>query len=194
MAGSSRIFSAGGGKRSLLTCSQEEHLGTSMVAQGLRLSMQGAQVQSLVRELRFPHTWGPKTKIKNRNNIVTNSMKTLKTVHIKKKKKGRASLLGAPDPDSAGLPPVVRWAFWSPQGRGEPTDLPFLTRLEERNAEPGSPTPLAGRRETPHPYVVPLALGLQTRWLLYHSPFRVLFCLLFVLFMDLQLYFLGMSR
>ena len=79
-------FSAGGGKRSLLTCSQEEHLGTSMVAQGLRLSMQGAQVQSLVRELRFPHTWGPKTKIKNRNNIVTNSMKTLKTVHIKKKK------------------------------------------------------------------------------------------------------------
>ena len=60
-----------------------------MVAQGLRLhlSMQGAQVQSLLRELRFPHAWGPKPKTKNRNNIVTNSMKTFKMVYIKKKKK-----------------------------------------------------------------------------------------------------------
>ena len=86
-------FSAGEGKRSLLTCSQEKHLGTSMVAQGLRLhlSMQGVQVQSLLRELRFPHAWGPKTKTKNRNNIVTNSMKTFKMVHIKKKKKKHLS-------------------------------------------------------------------------------------------------------
>ena len=79
--------SAREGKRSLLTCSQEKHLGTSMVAQGLRiyLSMQGVQVKSLLRELRFPHAWGPKTKTQNRNNV-TNSMKSLKMVHIKKKK------------------------------------------------------------------------------------------------------------
>ena len=49
-----------------------------MVAQGLRiyLSMQGVQVKSLLRELRFPHAWGPKTKTKNRNNV-TNSCLSL---------------------------------------------------------------------------------------------------------------------
>ena len=165
-----------------------------MVAQGLRiyLSMQGVQVKSLLRELRFPHAWGPKTKTKNRNNV-TNSMKTLKMVHIKKKKK-RASLLGAPDPNSPGLLSVARWAFWSSRGgKGQQTYLVLLAWGRETLGLSRLPL-LVGRLETPPPYVVSLVLGLQTRWLLYHSPFRVLFCLLFVLFMDLQLYFLGMSR
>ena len=36
---------------------------------------------------KIPHASGPKTQnIKKRSNIVTNSIKTLKTVHIKKKK------------------------------------------------------------------------------------------------------------
>ena len=34
-----------------------------------------------------PGALGPKNKTENRNNIVTNSMKTLKVVHIKKKKR-----------------------------------------------------------------------------------------------------------
>ena len=33
-----------------------------------------------------PGALGPKNKTENRNNIVTNSMKTLKMVHIKKRK------------------------------------------------------------------------------------------------------------
>ena len=115
-----------------------------MVAQGLRLhlSRQGVQAQSLLRELRFPHAWGPKTKKKNRNNIVTNSMKTFKMVHIKKKKKKRASLLGAPDPNSAGLLSAVRWAFWSSRGGKGQTDLASLRSLGERNAGPESPSPI----------------------------------------------------
>ena len=45
--------------------------------------MQGVRVQSLVRELRsyIPHG-------QNINNTVTNSMKTIKMVHIKKKRWG----------------------------------------------------------------------------------------------------------
>ena len=166
-----------------------------MVAQGLRLhlSMQGAQVQSLLRELRFPHAWGPKPKTKNRNNIVTNSMKTFKMVYIKKKKKKSISPGGSRSKQRC-LPAVVRWAFWSSQGRDEPTDLPSLLARGRETLGLGHLPLLVGGLETPHPYVVPLVLGLQTRWLLYDSPFRVLFCLFFVLFMDLQLYFLGMSR
>ena len=178
-----------------MTCSQEEHLGTSMVAQGLRLhlSMQGAQVQSLLRELRFPHAWGPKPKTKNRNNIVTNSMKTFKMVYIKKKKK-RAFLLGAPDPNSAVCLLLSDGPSGHPRGgMSQQIYLLLLARGRETLGLGHLPL-LVGGLETPHPYVVPLVLGLQTRWLLYDSPFRVLFCLFFVLFMDLQLYFLGMSR
>ena len=40
----------------------------------------------VVRELRFPHALQPKTKTQNRSNIVTSSIKTLKRVHIKKRK------------------------------------------------------------------------------------------------------------
>ena len=58
--------------------------GTSLVVQWLRLPMQEVQVRSLVRELR-PHTPpDQKTKTQNRSNIVTDSIQTLATVHIKK--------------------------------------------------------------------------------------------------------------
>ena len=52
-----------------------------------RLPMQGVWVQSLVRKLRSHISLGQKTKTWNRSSIVTNSRKTLKMVHIKKKKK-----------------------------------------------------------------------------------------------------------
>ena len=51
----------------------------------LRLPMQGVWVQSLVRELRSHMPQGQKTKTENRSNNVTNSIQTLKMVHIKKK-------------------------------------------------------------------------------------------------------------
>lgn len=151
-----------------MTCSQEEHLGTSMVAQGLRLHTvnAGAQVQSLLRELRFPHAWGPKPKTKNKNNIVTKFNEDFKMVYIKKKKEhfswGSRSKWRC-------LPAAVRWAFWSSQGQDEPTDLPSLTRLGRETLGLGHLPLLVGGLETPHPYVVPLVLGLQTRWLVYHS-------------------------
>ena len=46
--------------------------------------MQGVQVPSLVRHLRSHMPHSQKTKTQNRSNIVTNSIKTLKMVHIKK--------------------------------------------------------------------------------------------------------------
>ena len=49
--------------------------------------MQREQVQSLLGELRSSMPCGQKTKTKNRSNIVTHSIKTLKMVHIKKTKK-----------------------------------------------------------------------------------------------------------
>ena len=48
--------------------------------------MQGVQVQSLVQELRSHMPCGQKTKAQNRSNIVTDSIKILKIVHIKKQK------------------------------------------------------------------------------------------------------------
>ena len=61
-----------------------------MAVQWLRLylPMQGVWVPSLVRKLRsIPHAlWPKKHKTQNRSNMVTNSKKTLKMVHIKKKK------------------------------------------------------------------------------------------------------------
>ena len=45
----------------------------------------GVQVQSLVWKLRSYMPHGQKTKAENRNNIVTNSIKTFKMVHIQKK-------------------------------------------------------------------------------------------------------------
>ena len=60
----------------------------SSVVKQLRpcLPMQGVWVPSLVRKLRSHMAGGQKNKTYNRNNMVTNSVKTLKTV-IKKKKK-----------------------------------------------------------------------------------------------------------
>ena len=49
--------------------------------------MQRVQVQALVGELRSHMPQGQKTKTENRNNIVTNSIKTLKMVHIKEQSK-----------------------------------------------------------------------------------------------------------
>ena len=59
---------------------------TSLVVQWLRLHLpvQGGQVQSLVGELRSHIPQGQKTKTSNRSNIVTNPIKTLKMVHVKK--------------------------------------------------------------------------------------------------------------
>ena len=68
-------------------------MGTYLTAQWLSLSlpMHGVQVQSLVRA-HMPQ--GPKTKTRNRSNIVPYSIKTLKIVHIKKKKKqNKANIL-----------------------------------------------------------------------------------------------------
>ena len=52
--------------------------------------IKGVRVQSLIRELRFHLPEGQEKKKKNRDSIVTNSIMTLKMVHIKKKplKKG----------------------------------------------------------------------------------------------------------
>ena len=51
----------------------------------ISLLMKRAWVLSLVGELRSHMPCGGKTKTKNRSNIVTNSTKTLKMVHIEKK-------------------------------------------------------------------------------------------------------------
>ena len=61
--------------------------GTFQEVQWLRLHfpMPGACVRSLVGELRSHMPCGQKTKKENRNDIVTNSIKTFKIVHIKKK-------------------------------------------------------------------------------------------------------------
>ena len=61
--------------------------GTSLVVQWLRLHLpvQGVWVWSLIRELSSHLPRGQKTKTWNRGYIVTNSIKTLKMVHIKKK-------------------------------------------------------------------------------------------------------------
>ena len=63
--------------------------GTSLVVQCLRLClpMQGVWVQCLVGKLRSHMPWGQETKTENRNNIVTNSIKTFKMIHIKKELK-----------------------------------------------------------------------------------------------------------
>ena len=60
---------------------------TSLMVQCLRLylPMQWVQVSSLVGELRTQMHYGQKTNTLNRSSIVTNSIKTLKMVHIKKK-------------------------------------------------------------------------------------------------------------
>ena len=51
----------------------------------LRLPMQGVRVWSLIRELRSHKPHSQKPKHKTEANVVTKSIKTLKTVHIKKK-------------------------------------------------------------------------------------------------------------
>ena len=77
----------------LHTTAYNSNLGTSLEIQWLspHLPMQAVLVWSLVGELKFPQASCPTLQKKqNRNNrskIVTNSVKTLKMVHIKKKKK-----------------------------------------------------------------------------------------------------------
>ena len=55
-------------------------------------TMQGVQILSLVGELRFPHALQQKNQKckKEAINIVTNSIKALKMVHLLKKKKKKA--------------------------------------------------------------------------------------------------------
>ena len=56
-------------------------LGISLVFQGL-LPMQRVWVRSLIGELRSDMLHRQKIKMENRNNIITNSVKTFKMVHI----------------------------------------------------------------------------------------------------------------
>ena len=49
------------------------------------LSNVGDIILSLIRHIRSHMPWSQRTKMQNRSNIVTNSIKTLKMVHIKKK-------------------------------------------------------------------------------------------------------------
>ena len=65
------------------------HFRTFLVVQWfrLRLPMQGVQVWSLVGELGSYMPPGQKTKTWNKSNIVTNSIKTLKMVHMTLEKK-----------------------------------------------------------------------------------------------------------
>ena len=64
-------------------------VGVSLVVQWFRPCLPAEWVwdPSLVRELRSHMPPGQKVKSSNRSNNVTNYIKTLKTVHIKKKKK-----------------------------------------------------------------------------------------------------------
>ena len=69
--------------------------GTSLVDQWLRLRLpiEGVSVLSVVGELGSYMSPGQKTKTQNRSNLVTNSVKSSKLVHIKlslKKKKGKS--------------------------------------------------------------------------------------------------------
>ena len=63
-------------------------MGTSLVVQWLEPHLPGqvVQVQSLTEELRYRMPQGQTTKMKNRGNIVANSIKTLKKndLHLKK--------------------------------------------------------------------------------------------------------------
>ena len=59
---------------------------TSLVVQGLRLHLptEGMRIPPLVGELSSHVLHSQKTKTQHRNNIIANSIKTLKVVHIKK--------------------------------------------------------------------------------------------------------------
>lgn len=54
-------------------------------SRGQALPSVAGAVGSVCRELRPPHAQGPKHKTENGSNIITNSIKPLKMVHIKKK-------------------------------------------------------------------------------------------------------------
>ena len=64
----------------------KKNIGTSLEILCLRLCllMQRVWVRFLVGELKSHMPWGQKPELKNRSNIITNSVKTLKMVHIKK--------------------------------------------------------------------------------------------------------------
>ena len=67
---------------------EDIQMGTSLAVQWLRLClpMQGVQVRSLLQKLRSHMPRGQKNKTKNRSSTVTSSIKTLKVVHIQKKR------------------------------------------------------------------------------------------------------------
>lgn len=69
-------------------------MGTSLVVQWLEPHLPGqvVQVQSLTEELRYRMPQGQTTKIKNRGNIVANSIKTFKKfkkIKISREHKGK---------------------------------------------------------------------------------------------------------
>ena len=114
--------------------------------------MQGLWVRSLVEELRSHMLLGQKTKTWDRKNIITNSIKTLKMVHIKKKKKGTQKKLGVLNPTASGnwiLPTVnLEGRFFSSEAFRwlKPQMSPWLQIVRELEAnDPVKPT------QMPHP-------------------------------------------
>ena len=71
-------------KSQLCTQLKELKTGTFLAVQWLRFHL---PMQLLIQKLRFHMPPDQKPKPENRNKIVTNSIKTLIMVHIKKKKK-----------------------------------------------------------------------------------------------------------
>ena len=98
--------------------SKTGQIGTSLAVQWLEPHLL-RQVLSLVRELRSHMPSSQKTKTQNRSSIVTNSMKTLKTVHhhhnkiFKKKKK----------PEIYSVSGSKLWWGDFPEALGGPTNL-----------------------------------------------------------------------
>lgn len=72
--------------------------------------------------------------------------------------------------------------------------LPSLTRLGLGNAQPGSPASIGGGKWDTLPCFLPLGLGSQTRWLLFHHLLEFFFACFLCCLQDLQLYLAGRSR
>ena len=90
---------------------QELTPGTSLAVQclGLRLPMQGLKLRSCMP---FHQ------KKKNRSNIITNSKKTLKMIHIKKKELTPKEALRIKLPSPGQFIAILGKAFGCPQGTG----------------------------------------------------------------------------
>ena len=100
--------------------SQETHHRTSLVLQWWRrhLPMQGVWVWALIGELRSHMTHGQKKQLQNvdnRSNVATNSIRTLKMVHIKiLKKKKRSTPYVTPNLHDFHMLLLPRTSFGSP--------------------------------------------------------------------------------